>query len=107
TLLFRIVADRCTSWWPSFRRWRREQSCCRHSFSRGRRTDERDGFSLVSAIDAEILAVHSDDAVARIKLGHTDKTKVGEVGFAVGVTLRQNLKLWQVVVAVPSVGKDL
>src|SRR5437867_9541945 len=79
TPLFRIVADRCTSWWPSFRRWRREQSCCRHSFSRGRRTDERDGFSLVSAIDAEILAVHSDDAVARIKLGHTDKTKVGEV----------------------------
>lgn len=43
---------------------------------RVRRTDKGDGFAFVPPVDAEIFAIHRDDAVAGVKLAHADEAKV-------------------------------
>jgi hypothetical protein len=42
-----------------------------------RRADKGDGFTFVPPVDAEIFVIHSDDAVARVKLAHADEAKIG------------------------------
>jgi len=68
--------------------------------SRRRRTGERNGLSLVTAVNAEVFAVDRDHVVLGKKLTEANLTKVGQVGLAVGVARGQSFQLGQVVVAI-------
>jgi hypothetical protein len=39
--------------------------------------DKGDGFTFVPPVDAETFVIHSDDAVAGVKLAHADEAKIG------------------------------
>src|SRR5262245_54396972 len=58
-----------------------------------RRIDKGDRFALVPSIDAKILVIDSDNAVAWIKLAHANEAKVSEIGLAVGIAARESRKL--------------
>ena len=58
-----------------------------------RRIDKGDRFALVPSIDAKILVIDSDNAVAWIKLAHANEAKVSEIGLAVGIAARECRKL--------------
>lgn len=65
-----------------------------------RRADQRDRLALVPAIDAEILAIHGNDAVLWEKLAHADQAEIGEIRRAIGIAIRQRRELREVIVAV-------
>ena len=69
---------------------------------RMRRTDKGNGFAFVSPVDAEIFAIHRDDAVVGVKLAHADEAKIGQIGLAVAVAARKGCELGQMVLAVES-----
>jgi hypothetical protein len=71
-----------------------------------RRTDERDRFPFVPAINAEIFAVYCDDAVARVQLAHADEAKIGEIWVAIALAACQGCELGQMVLAVESKGNQ-
>jgi hypothetical protein len=62
--------------------------------------DERNRVAFVASIDSKIGAIHGDNAVFWIELAHADQAKIGEVGLAVTVALRQRGQLWQMIIAI-------
>ncbi len=65
-------------------------------FQRSGRRDEGNHLALVSAVDVEV-SVHRDHAVLRMQFAHPDQAKVGEVGVAVAITLREGGELRQMI----------
>jgi hypothetical protein len=53
------------------------------------RTEQRDDLALVAPVDAEVLKVDGNDAMAWKLFAHSDQTQIGEVDVAVGMTIRQ------------------
>jgi hypothetical protein len=53
--------------------------------SSSRRRNHRDDFALVSAVNAKVLRIDSDDTVFWINFAHSDKTEIGQVRFPVFV----------------------
>src|SRR5437764_10641939 len=51
-----------------------------------RRTEQRNGLPLVSAVDSKVLLVHRDQGMARVKLAHSNQAQIGEVSIPVRVT---------------------
>ena len=64
------------------------------------RADKGNGFAFVPPVDAEIFAIHCDDAVVGVKLAHADEAKVGEIGLTVAVAAGEGCELGQMVLAV-------
>ena len=54
-----------------------------------RRTDKWDGFAFVPLVDAEIFAIHCDDAVVGVKLVHAGDAEVGQIGVAIAIAARE------------------
>ena len=65
-----------------------------------RGVDQRNRFAFVPSIDAEIIPIHGDDAVFRMKLAHANQTEVGKVRIAIPVTLREGLELREILAAI-------
>ena len=65
-----------------------------------RRCDERDCVAFVASIHSKISAIHGNYAVFWKKFAHSDQAKIGEVGLAVTVALRQCSELRQMFVAI-------
>ena len=65
-----------------------------------RRCDEWNRVAFVASVNPKISAIHGDDTVFWKKLAHADQAKIGEVGLAVTVALRQRSQLRQVIVAI-------
>ena len=65
-----------------------------------RGTDKGDGLALVAPVHAEIVLIHRDDTVMRVKLAHANEAEVGEVRPPVGEPLAERLELGQVVAAI-------
>ena len=65
-----------------------------------RRCDERDRVAFVASIHSKISAIHGNYAVFWKKFAHSDQAKIGEVGLAVTVALRQCRELRQMFVAI-------
>ena len=53
------------------------------------RADNRDGFAFVTAKDSEVFAVGRENGMRRIQFAHADETEVGQIGFSLGISLRQ------------------
>src|ERR1035441_143163 len=67
-----------------------------------RRTDQGTRSALITAVNAEVLAIHSNDTVPGKELAQANQAQIGQIGMTVGVTQRQSFELRQVVVAVKS-----
>ena len=67
-----------------------------------RRCDEWNRVAFVASVNPKISAIHGDDTVFWKKLAHSDQAKIGEVGLAVTVALRQRRQLRQMIVAIKS-----
>jgi hypothetical protein len=62
--------------------------------------DERNRVAFVASIDSKIGTIHGDDAVFWKNFAHANQAKIGEVGLAVTVALRERSQLRQMIVAI-------
>jgi hypothetical protein len=60
-----------------------------------RRAEQGNSFTLVAAIDAEVIFIDGNQSVPRIEFAHSDQAEISQVGTAVSVASGQIAQMFE------------